>query len=510
VSAVEKFRALQLQVAAPHDITPFPGATLRGTGHLTEASQEDWFWGRINANSTEEDYYWRRLSDNWAQKDVLPAAYLDIHNQVFEAYNANPMANAIVEMGVNFVLGEGLTVDAKHPKVQKLIDAFWQDPDNRMATRQFDLATELSLYGELFIRVFVNPWNGHLKLAHIDPSLIDELVTDPENIERLLRIHRRALAQTTLPTIPGGPPLIQPLPDDPKQEGTWFEVPTEVMHFAINKVTNAKRGKSDLATLLPWLRRYKDWLIDRVRINKYKAAFLWDVKLTGADRRTIEDKMQAYARPPEPGSVLVHNESEEWTAVQPHIAGDDVQADGHAIKLMVAMGAGIPEHYLSEGGDVNRATAAEMGLPILKKYQRRQDYLKHVLSSLLDRVIVEAQLAGTLPRTIDTSYEIRFPLLEPENAKETGNAAWAMAQGLQIARSLGIVSQESSVQLFFDAAREAVDVGEELRKLEAETPVPGVPPAVPEPVGVSSERPSSPSTSHGAKPNRSPAERNKS
>jgi hypothetical protein len=133
-----------------------------------------------------------------------------------------------------------------------------------------------------------------------------------------------------------------------------------------------------------------------------------------------------------------------------------------------------------------------------------------VLSSLLDRVIVEAQLAGTLPRTIDTSYEIRFPLLEPENAKETGNAAWAMAQGLQIARSLGIVSQESSVQLFFDAAREAVDVGEELRKLEAETPVPGVPPAVPEPVGVSSERPSSPSTSHGAKPNRSPAERNKS
>src|SRR5579859_7135008 len=110
---------------------------------------------------------------------------------------------------------------------------------------------------------FVNRFNGHVKIAHIDPSLVDELVTDPENIERLLRIHRRALAQTTLPSIPGGPPLIQPLPDDPDQKGTWFEVPDEVMHFAINKVTNAKRGKSDLATLLPWLRRYKDWLIDR-------------------------------------------------------------------------------------------------------------------------------------------------------------------------------------------------------------------------------------------------------
>src|SRR5947209_9686995 len=139
------------------------------------------------------------------------------------------MANAIVEMGVNFVLGDGLTVDAKHPKVQKLIDAFWQDPDNRMNTRQFDLATELSLYGELFIRVFVNPFNGHVKIAHIDPSLVDELVTDPENIERLLRIHRRALAQTTNPTIPGAPPMISPLPSDPDQKGTSFEFPTAVM-----------------------------------------------------------------------------------------------------------------------------------------------------------------------------------------------------------------------------------------------------------------------------------------
>src|SRR5579884_3179220 len=67
-------------------------------------------------------------------------------------------------------------------------------------------------------------------------------------------------------------------------EGEWFQAGKEVVQFTINKVSNAKRGKSDLATLLPWLRRYKDWLTDRVRINKYKGAFLWDVQLTGADR----------------------------------------------------------------------------------------------------------------------------------------------------------------------------------------------------------------------------------
>jgi hypothetical protein len=223
---------------------------------------EDWFWGRIGTTGSEEDYFWRRLSDNWTQKDVLPSTYLEIHNQVYEAYNANPLANAIVEMGVNFALGDGVQVDAHHPKVQKLIDRFWHDPDNRMNLRQYELATELSLYGEIFVRVFVNPFSGHVKLGLIDPSLIDEIECDPENIEKQLRCHLRSVTQ---------PEEGSELTD----QGSWLDMPDQVMHFAVNKVSNAKRGKSDLATILPWLRRYKDWLIDRVRINKYKVAHLF-------------------------------------------------------------------------------------------------------------------------------------------------------------------------------------------------------------------------------------------
>jgi hypothetical protein len=430
---------------------------------ILEAVQEDWFWGRINTTGAEEDYYWRRLSDNWAHKDVLPAVYLDLHNQVFEAYNANPMANAIIEMGVNFVLGDGLQIDAKNKKVQALLDAFWTDPDNRMAQRQFEIATELSLYGELFIRFFVAKYSGQVKVAMIDPILIDEIECDPDNIERQLRCHRRATSGTT-DTVP--------MPTDIGMRGQWFTIPDQVMHFTINKVTNAKRGKSDLATLLPWLRRYKDWLIDRVRINKYKSAFLWDVKIMGGDRKMIEQKMMDYSRPPEPGSVLVHNESEEWSAVQPHIAADDVASDGHAIKLMVAMGAGLPEHYLSEGGDVNRATAAEMGLPVVKKYQRRQDVLKIIYGAILDRVILEAQNRGRIGTSIDTSYDIRFPPLQPDDAQAQGQASYSMARALQIAQAQGWVSRETASKVFFDYAKEEIDVKQEQEKVNAEKPSP--------------------------------------
>jgi hypothetical protein len=247
-------------------------------------------------------------------------------------------------------------------------------------------------------------------------------------------------------------------------------MPDQVMHFTINKVTNAKRGQSDLATLLPWLRRYKDWLIDRVRINKFKSAFLWDVTIQGGTKASLDAKAAEYGRPPEPGSVLIHNESEQWKAVQPMIDAGNVAADGHAIKLMVAMGAGLPEHYLAEGGDVNRATAQEMGLPVVKKYQRRQDTIGYILRALIERAITEAQAAGTLPRTIDTTYTIAFPDLKAENTAEIGTAAWHMGQAVHTALQLGIVSHETATRLFLQSCRYETDYLDEKKRIDADTP----------------------------------------
>src|SRR5947208_4718188 len=160
------------------------------TAYSANPTQEDYYWGRIAAGA-EEDYYWRRLSDNWYQKDVIPSTYLEIHNQCYEAYNSNPLANYIVEITTNFVLGNGLTITAASRRAQKMIDRFWADPDNHMASRVYSLCTELSLYGEQFIRFFVNPYDGHVKIAQIDPSLTDQIETDPENIEKVVRVHRR-------------------------------------------------------------------------------------------------------------------------------------------------------------------------------------------------------------------------------------------------------------------------------------------------------------------------------
>jgi len=425
-------------------------------------TQEDWYWSRL-ASGGEEDHLWRRLSDGSSLKDVIPSTYLEIHNQCYEAYNANPLAFSIIELTTSFVLGEGLTVSAHNVRVQQVLDEFWRQPENRMEERIYSLCTELSLYGELFIHFFVNEYDGSVTIRQIDPSQIDQIETDPEDVETPLRYHRRPLAQAS------GDPLYDPGADT---AGQWFTANSEVVHIAINKVSNAKRGKSDLATLLPWLRRYKDWLTDRVRINKFKASFLWDVSLTGADRKTIDRKKMEYAYPPEPGSVIIHNEAEKWSAVEPHIQANDASADGRAIKLMVAAGSTLPEHYLADGDNGNRATAAEMSLPTLLKFKRRQRIIKHMLQIILDRVIHEAQRAGRLGPRVDIRYDITFPAIDSGEHQTLAHSAYYLVQALTSAKAQGWISDETAMQMLFKFAGEEINVHEELARVGAQTSMP--------------------------------------
>lgn len=431
------------------------------TASASSPTQEDWYWGRM-VTGGEEDYYWRRLSDNWYMKDVIPSTYLEIHNACYEAYNANPIAFAIIEITTSFVLGKGVTIAANQPDVQKVLMDFWHDPDNHMDTRVYALCTELSLYGEQFIRFYVNKINGRVKIRQIDPSIIDQIETDPDDIETPLRFHQRPIGPSA--TLPGDPPLIVPLEQN-NFAGEWFIAGTDVVQFCINKVSNAKRGKSDLATLLPWLRRYKDWLTDRVRINKYKGAFLWDVQLQGADKKAIDRKKMEYMYPPEPGSVIIHNEAEKWSAVKPEINASEAAEDGRALKLMLAIGAQIPEHYLSDGNNGNHATASEMGLPTFLRFQRRQHVMRAMLRAILDRVLLEARKAKVLPEQIDTGYDILFPEMNIADHQTLASATQMLVSALSVAKAQGWVSDETAMRLLFQFAGEELDIYEELARI---------------------------------------------
>jgi len=154
--------------------------------------------------------------------------------------------------------------------------------------------------------------------------------------------------------------------------------------------------------------------------------------------------------------------------VQPQIGADDVSADGKAIKMMIAMGAGLPEHYLAEGGNVNYATATEMGLPTFRKFQRRQDEFVLVIRAIVDRVLDEAVTAGALPASANRAYKVVVPELAPDDNKSLAQSAKTMAEALSEAYALGWISRASAMQAFFAAGNLPLDLKEELDRIDAE------------------------------------------
>ncbi len=176
--------------------------------------------------------------------------------------------------------------------------------------------------------------------------------------------------------------------------------------------------------------------------------------------------MPAY--PPEPGSVIIHNEAEQWSAVKPEINANEAAEDGRALKLMLAVGAQLPEHFLSDGANGNRATAAEMGLPTFLKFQRRQHILRAMLRVILDRVLLEARKAKVIAADIDITYDILFPEIDSADAQTLANATQLLVSALTVAKQEGWVSDETAMRLLFQFAGEELDVHEEQERIRTQ------------------------------------------
>jgi len=388
------------------------------------------------ATKVIDDKYWREISKSAGPKDLSWFDLVEQGRDSLDAYRVNPLAFRIVELGKNYVLGRGVQVGSTTPTVDDFIREWWVHPQNRMDLRLRQWTTELSLSGELFITLHTNPADGMTYVRAIPASAIDEIRTASEDYEQELSYH-------------------QVLDDDIGGEGrTWWAQPSGdlpcMKHYAVNRVVGMVRGQGDLVPILPWLTRYKDWLTDRVRMNRYKGGYLWDVTLTGATGTDILARQAQLATPPNPGSVLVHGEGEIWKAIVPEIHAEDAEPDGKAIRLMIAAGGGIPLHFLSEGESATKATAAEMGEPTRRAYEDRQKYIGWMLNDILTEVLNRASthLPGLATYASDSLKAVVFPDLTTADNKALASAAKDIVTALETAQASGYIDQEQATDIF--------------------------------------------------------------
>jgi len=378
---------------------------------------------------TELDKPWQTLSEELTE--------------ALESWRRNPLARRLVGLVTSFVCGDGITLGADQRDLGRFLAAFWAHDQNRMALRQYELCDELSRSGELFITLHMNPVDGMSYVRALPASRIDRIEFAPGDYETELAYHERVGVDD--PDYPDGRLWLSPQHPDAdlavdRPGPIRADRPRPIcLHFAVNRAVGCVRGESDLASVLPWLRRYSRWLEDRTRLNAAIHAFLWIVRVPGnfVTRRRAELSPQ-----PEPGGLLVvDRDNEEWQAVAPNLHANDAAADGRALRWMVvAGGPGIGLVDLGEGEEANLATATAMAEQRSRFMRARQQYFGWCLASVALTAYNRAVRLGLVrgrPRVL-SDVRINAPDISPSDNSDLGSGAAQVASALQSVAAQGV------------------------------------------------------------------------
>lgn len=345
------------------------------------------------------DDHWSRLNGRGHDRDTADMAKQ--YEDSLTAWRKNPMAWRFIQITTDYTVAGGITISSPDPVMQRFITAFWQHPQNHIHTRLEEMSDELARAGDLFPILFRQRQNGVSLLRFLTKDQVQEIETAVNDWESETGIVQKGADPTR--------PKKWRTPQDKRSSKNQ----AVALHYAVNRPIGALFGESDLATILPWLLRYSRMLEDRVRFHWATRLFLWFVQVP---RNRVQEKAEQYKRPPDAGSVIVHDESESWESKSPALRGADAAPDMKAVRNMIDAGSGYPPHWRGEAADVNLATAQAMQEPAERHLMRRQNYFVWMLSDLTYQAYLRAgQLRPELwPPPAETNYDALFTITRPD------------------------------------------------------------------------------------------------
>jgi hypothetical protein len=272
---------------------------------------------------------------NWSQERAIEAAY--------RLWNTNPLAGALTEIVVDYVVGDGVKVIAENELVQETLDRFLQDPvndlmgpDGATGAGLDALVRELGLFGELLVLAFVRDGadmgiagDGRLRIGTVDPAQIQSLITDAQNQrdvlavrlkdksggttgpvykiikavdargalegQRDLRSYREAVSRGTRVDRKYGIRFVEgkewivsetesrELAMREAEEGgkRQFATDGECFFFQVNKISTGVRGRPDMLRMIDWLDRFDQLFFDGAEHVALLNLFAWDLKIDG-------------------------------------------------------------------------------------------------------------------------------------------------------------------------------------------------------------------------------------
>lgn len=377
--------------------------------------------------------------------------------QALQAWRTNPLARRIVELTSQYVVGGGIGLSSPHPRAHAFLRRWWEHALNQAEVRVFEWCDELTRSGEIFFLISTDA-AGMSYLRAVPAQQITRIETSGNDIQQEL-----AYVQM----LNGGGmeeqrwQAYRAQEDAPREDG-HFE--TVMAHYAVNRPVGAVRGESDLAPLLKWLSRYSAWLEDRARLNRYRTAFLYVVRARYAsEAERIARQGALNANPPAPGSILVTDESETWDVINPKLEADDANTDGLALKKMIAVGAGLPLHFLAEPESSTRTTAEAAGGPTFRRFEQRQQFFLWMIADLAKIALRRrAQIDHSMP--LSAGVKVRGADLSARDNAALAVAASTVINAFAQLYAHGLIDAGELLRVAYRFAGETADVSELLER----------------------------------------------
>ena len=283
-----------------------------------------------------------------------------VFGEALRAWRVNPTARRIVRINRAFVLGKGITIKAEDPDTQTFLQSWWNHRLNKLKANTKRWKDEDTRTGNLFVLCTVGATDV-LYTRAIPSESIKEIISADNDIEQEMEyvVDQGKGKETKYPSY------------EHKGDKSQF-----IVHFASNRPVGSAWGEADISPMLPWIGRYASWLEDRVRLNRFRNAFMYIVQMSGVDvtpAKKLARQKEINAKPPVPGSVLVTDPSEQWGIISANLDAFDASMDGAAIKKNIMDGAGQPMHWHAEGESSISTTAEAAGTPTFRTLEEQQD-----------------------------------------------------------------------------------------------------------------------------------------
>lgn len=393
------------------------------------------------ASVDADDDLWTAITGD-SSRDLTPFLHDRALQICYFLYERNPMAKRMVNMSAEYIISEGVKTKAEDKELQEFLDDF--QSLNDLENRWEDYCKELGLWGEQCYQAFVNQTNGRTRLGYHDPGTISKVVLNEQNVLQIDKIVLHGLPERVL-----APVTSLEIGQSEGVNGSFYVGDT--FFFKVNSVIKASRGRSDLFAAADFFDLVSQFVMSRGERSLFGNAWMWDVKVEGAQQGEIEALAKKIGVP-QPGSVRFHNEKTTWTAVAPDLKAHDASYDAKLLKNYCLGSQGFPEHFFGSAEDVNKAVASEMHEPVVKMLTRRQKFIKGAWIKIHDFAIDKGIAFGSLRPGINRNYDLYFPELSSADMQKAGLTMLYLAQSLAMAEKRGWIDGKKAASVYCGVA----------------------------------------------------------